>query len=61
LATLDILIPEAYSNELIKLCEHTYYSEFPEIEILFKKEMKCSIEDIFSSFEKIPIKSASIA
>jgi ubiquinone biosynthesis protein len=57
------LLPAKYINELKKLQDsvQSNYLNFSEVKVIIKKETGKDVEEIFLSFEEIPIASASIA
>lgn len=61
LSTRPDLIPIEYLKELEKLQDATEPAEYGEIKDVFEESLKCKIEDVFDSFEKKPVASASIS
>lgn len=61
LSTRTDLLPADYTDELSKLQDSAPLEDFQNIEMLFKEELKKSIDDSFLYFDEKPIGSASIA
>jgi ubiquinone biosynthesis protein len=61
LSTHPEMLPEEYIEELSKLQNNAKPVSYDEISQLFKKEFGETIDNVFLSFEKKPIASASIA
>lgn len=60
LSTRHDLIPEEYINELSKLQDRVPPFEYAEAKKVIEKEFGKNIEEIFSSFDPVPIAAASI-
>lgn len=58
---LEHIIPQAYVRELEPLCQECDTSSFETVKRMIEKEYKKPLEEIFASFEKVPLGSASLA
>lgn len=54
------LLPKAYCKELAKLCSESSPLEYNTIETIVERELGHKIEEVFKSFDKKPLGSASI-
>jgi len=61
LSTREDLIGGEFAGELSKLQDDTPPFEFEKVEGLIKKELGKPIDEIFASFERAPVASASVA
>lgn len=61
LSTRPDLLDQPYIEELSKLQDNAYQEDYDSIKKVFFTEFLVSIDDAFSSFDKTPLASASIA
>jgi len=55
------IIPREYIMELEKLQDNVPGFDYEKVKVQIEKELECSIDDVFLSFEKEPFAAASIA
>ncbi|QAT38818.1 AarF/ABC1/UbiB kinase family protein [Clostridium sp. JN-9] len=61
LSTRPDILPAAYINELSNLQDNAPAEKFEDISHVFNTEFNFKIEDVFKSFNKVPLASASVA
>ena len=61
IASLDVLVPDQYRKIMEDLCEYAPQSDYLDVKNTIEVEFNKPIDEIFSEFNKIPLKSASIA
>lgn len=61
MSTRQDMFSERYCKELVKLRDDVMPMEFCDIQAVIEEEYGCRIEEIFPSFEREPLGSASIA
>jgi aarF domain-containing kinase len=61
LATLEVIVPQEYTEVLKSMYEHAPVSSPHEIRTTVEREFGCRLETVFSEFDWTPISSASIA
>lgn len=61
LATLEVIVPQEYTEVLKSMYEHAPVSSPAEIRTTIEREFGCKLESVFSEFDWAPISSASIA
>ena len=61
IAMLDYIVPLEYQNELFSLLGTTPQSSFEAVRRVIKTELGAYPEEIFDTFESVPIASASLA
>jgi len=61
MATMDVILPEAYKKELRTLHDQAATFSFSEVRQVVESELQKPLEEVFPEFEEKPIASASIA
>ncbi|XP_068729639.1 aarF domain-containing protein kinase 1-like [Montipora capricornis] len=61
IGSLDYLLPTEYVQTLKVLHNDAPKSPFNEIQFVLQEELNCKVEDVFASFEDVPIGAASLA
>ena len=57
---LEALVPPEYIITFEPMCMRAPTTDFADVKIILEQELGCKMEDVFSSFEKKPIASASL-
>lgn len=61
MASRQDMFSERYCKELVKLRDNVAPLPFEEVQRVIEEEYGCPMQEVFSSFERIPLGSASIA
>lgn len=61
LAMMDLVIPEEYSEAMKPMLNEATVSEYESVKSVIETDLQSKIEDLFESFDKVPIASASLA
>ena len=61
LAMMDLVIPEEYSERMKPMLNEATISDFASVKSVIESDLHCKLEDVFDSFDPLPIASASIA
>ena len=61
MASRQDMFSERYCKELVKLRDNVAPLPFADVQRVIEEEYGCPMQEVFSSFERIPLGSASIA
>mmetsp|Transcript_34143 Transcript_34143/g.133654 ORF Transcript_34143/g.133654 Transcript_34143/m.133654 type:complete len:318 (+) Transcript_34143:609-1562(+) len=61
ISTVGRSIPQEYATELAKLKDQAKYDAFDDVKRTIREDFHAPIDTIFSSFDEVPIASASLA